>query len=245
MKLLSSLLASSLGHQFDITKESAKVFQSVGVDLSGFNIINGDGGQVDLEGNPVEDPFLTKGVAAYATRWTPLVQGGPVTVPFAIHSSVSSFEDNITSSMSALANDLACFDMPYVTDPSTTEYTNGIVFITNPSSCFSALGKVPGYSNNDSGYASVTELGVPAGWQVINLSNNCAGSIEVVQHEVLHALGFLHEQSRPDRDNYLNVNMDATYEPCKILIKENSSFIEMKLRRCVTLLPKLPIFEQR
>lgn len=207
MKLLSSLLASSLGNQFDITKESARVFKGAGVDVSGFNIINGDGGQVDLEGNLVENPLLTRGVSAYATRWTPLVQGGPVTVPFAIHSSVSSYEDNITLSMSALANDLACFDMPYVTDPSTTEYTNGIVFITNPSSCFSALGQVPGYASNDFGATSVTQFGVPAGWQVINLANGCAASIEVVQHEVLHALGFLHEQSRPDRDNYITVNI--------------------------------------
>ena len=214
MKLLSSLLASSLGHKFDITKETAKVFEAAGVDTSSYHIINSDR-EVDLNGNPVEDSLLTRGVAAYAKRWTPVAQGGPITVPFAIHSSVSSFEDNITSSMAALADDLACFDMPYVSDPANTEYANGIVFITNPGSCFSALGQSSGYYNNDIGATSVTEFGVPAGWQVINLSDNCAGSIEVVQHEVLHALGFLHEQSRPDRDNYITVNMDATTEPSK------------------------------
>ena len=46
---------------------------------------------------------------------------------------------------------------------------------------------------------------VQNGKQSVWLSNGCARSKRVVQHEVMHALGFFHEQSRPDRDDYVNV----------------------------------------
>ena len=43
------------------------------------------------------------------------------------------------------------------------------------------------------------------GGQNVNLGENCGKTKGVVMHELLHALGFYHEQSRPDRDKYIEI----------------------------------------
>jgi len=43
------------------------------------------------------------------------------------------------------------------------------------------------------------------GYQIIGLSKSCLDSPGTIMHEILHALGFWHEQSRPDRDQNIEI----------------------------------------
>ena len=47
----------------------------------------------------------------------------------------------------------------------------------------------------------------PVTFQNLNLGAGCV-TRDTIQHEVLHALGFLHEQSRPDRDEHVDILWD-------------------------------------
>lgn len=43
-----------------------------------------------------------------------------------------------------------------------------------------------------------------SGGQEISVGNGCEAK-EVIVHEILHALGFYHEQSRADRDEFVEI----------------------------------------
>ncbi len=72
---------------------------------------------------------------------------------------------------------------------------DGILFQKGPKDCWSTLGR-------------------QGGLQPIRIARRCGW--KEITHEVLHAFGFLHEQSRFDRDNYVEVlwdNIDREYRP--------------------------------
>ncbi len=43
--------------------------------------------------------------------------------------------------------------------------------------------------------------------QEVSLSEECM-RVDIIIHELMHAIGFMHEFSRPDRDKYIEVNFD-------------------------------------
>ncbi|RXG56926.1 Zinc metalloproteinase nas-4 [Armadillidium vulgare] len=51
-------------------------------------------------------------------------------------------------------------------------------------------------------------VGRKGGGQEINLPTWCTNSFGSLLHEMYHALGFLHEQSRSDRDAFVDINWD-------------------------------------
>ena len=62
------------------------------------------------------------------------------------------------------------------------------------------------------GGACKSYLGYIGGKQPIFLSEAC--SSQAIAHEIMHALGFLHEQNRTDRDNYIDIvwsNVDPRF----------------------------------
>jgi hypothetical protein len=60
----------------------------------------------------------------------------------------------------------------------------------------------------DSGYGKChAYYGMASGAQDLSLGGGC-GTVGTVLHEMMHTLGFVHEHQRPDRDQYVTVQLD-------------------------------------
>ena len=64
-------------------------------------------------------------------------------------------------------------------------------------------------------YRCWSYIGMIGGRQDISIAPGCTSLIPV--HEIFHALGRWHEQSRPDRDNFVTINL-SNVPPSKLLL---------------------------
>nr|BAJ23938.1 hatching enzyme [Spirinchus lanceolatus] len=107
---------------------------------------------------------------------------GKVMIAYTIGSEYSAREKKmIETALNSFAS-VSC--LRFVPRTSETDY----IYIVSQDGCFSDLGKQRG------------------GPQVLSI--NKAGCMEnkIIQHETLHALGFQHEHTRSDRDQYVKIN---------------------------------------
>lgn len=58
----------------------------------------------------------------------------------------------------------------------------------------------------NTGTSGSNHVGMESGTKEIHLA--VSQGVGTIAHEILHSLGFFHEQSRPDRDQYINVYLD-------------------------------------
>ena len=72
--------------------------------------------------------------------------------------------------------------------PGVTPTPQPLLLAGSPSRCFSSVG------DQQNG-------------QILSLGDGCDHKA-VIEHELLHALGFYHEQSRTDRDDYVDIWLD-------------------------------------
>jgi hypothetical protein len=108
--------------------------------------------------------------------------------------------------------------IPYTIDPSSGDLSNLNTAISNFNSTFSGLLQLVPYTNqanyvdfdfdpdNTSGSCEAFE-GMTGGEQVVGGSGTC--TVATILHEMGHTVGVWHEQSRPDRNTYVNVNYGA------------------------------------
>ncbi|XP_031172866.2 high choriolytic enzyme 1-like [Sander lucioperca] len=108
---------------------------------------------------------------------------GLVTVPFTVSREFTSSEKQLIVNAMQGFHSKTC--IRFVPRKNETDY----ISVENKAGCFSELGKV-------------------GGRQVLSLSRQGCLYYGIIQHEVNHALGFQHEQTRSDRDDYVTINWD-------------------------------------
>ncbi|XP_078488421.1 uncharacterized protein LOC100176732 isoform X2 [Ciona intestinalis] len=126
---------------------------------------------------------IPKGVSEAASigikLWNENVVNGRTKVPYVIDSSMSTKARTAISHGIASYTENTCIDFV-----ARTNEVNYIIFVSK-GGCWSYIGR-------------------RGGKQEISIGIGCAWK-GIVQHELMHALGFWHEQSRPDRDDHIRI----------------------------------------
>ncbi|XP_077982990.1 zinc metalloproteinase nas-15-like [Glandiceps talaboti] len=144
------------------------------------NIVNSDkrGGTMLLEG----DIYIgLRGVQHNAIRDVDKLWSGGI-IPYTFHSYYDNHPDAKNSIIAVMEHyeELTCID--FVSRTKEIDYLE----IAPLQGCWSSVGR-------------------DGGRQEISLGESCTEHLGTIMHEFMHALGFYHEQSRTDRDNYIDI----------------------------------------
>lgn len=129
--------------------------------------------------------IMKRGASAYSGKWTEYKVGNNYIVPYIIDGSMSAKGSRLVERASELLAAVTCLRLMPRSEP--TVQKNYIRYFVG-GGCYSYVGKV-------------------GGRQDISIGRGCEYESTVV-HETMHALGFWHEQSRKDRDNYVRVLLE-------------------------------------
>ncbi|XP_068115998.1 hatching enzyme 1.2-like [Hyperolius riggenbachi] len=115
----------------------------------------------------------------YDCKWPK--NNGIVYIPYNIPSDY--YEANKNLMLSAMKEFASMTCVQFISQTTETDY----VYFVNRDGCWGFIGKT-------------------FGAQPINLDQSYCMVYGVIQHELMHAMGFLHEHTRIDRDQYLHIN---------------------------------------
>ncbi|XP_053720411.1 high choriolytic enzyme 1-like [Synchiropus splendidus] len=165
-------------------QQEAAEDEELGMDISTRILTTNNGSQEIL----LEGDLLTPRTRNAMTCWYQSClwkknSAGHVTIPYTVSAQFNSYERQKMERAMQAFHSSTC--LRFV--PRQREYD--YISIENRAGCFSSLGRV-------------------GGGQVLSLNRQGCLYHGIIQHEILHALGFQHEQTRSDRDQYVRINWE-------------------------------------
>ncbi|KAM3864354.1 hatching enzyme 1.2-like [Diretmus argenteus] len=184
--LLLLLLGLTQAHPFTEEGSGSEVqtddSETVDIDISTMILeTNNRSSEMLVEGDMVLPKTRNAMSCWYNSCLWKKASNGYVMIPFTLSRAFSSWERQKIDRAMKSFHSRTC--LRFV--PRTNQYD--FISIENRDGCFSALGRT-------------------GGMQVLSLNRQGCVHHGIIQHEINHALGFQHEQTRSDRDQYVRIN---------------------------------------